>query len=197
MSFRVSGKNIDVGDALRARVDERIREIVGKYFDRSFSGHVTVSKEGAGFRTECAIHLESGKTLHVDGYAGDAYASADQSAMRIEKRLRRYKGRLKTHPTERPAVAVADTGSYILAAPDEDLEEEAAEYAPSIIAESTTALETLSVSEAVIELDLTGAPVVIFRHAASGRVNVVYRRGDGNIGWIDPPAGVSVDSKMR
>ena len=95
MPFRVSGKNIDIGEALRIRITERIAEATTKYFDGGYSGHVTVGKEGFGFRTECAIHLDSGITLEAEALAADAYASADQAALRIEKRLRRYKRRLR------------------------------------------------------------------------------------------------------
>src|SRR6202030_931648 len=90
MSFRVSGKNLDVGEALRERINNRIAEAMGKYFDGGYSGHVTVEREGFGFRTECAIHLDSKITLHAEGTAPDAYASADQAAVRVERRLRRY-----------------------------------------------------------------------------------------------------------
>jgi ribosomal subunit interface protein len=193
MPFRVSGKNIDIGEALRTRVTERIAETMSKYFDGGYSGHVTIGKEGYGFRTECAVHLDSGTTLHVDGMAADAYASADEAALRIEKRLRRYHSRLKNHGPARANGARAqiegvpgiDAPSYVIAAPDQ--ESEVTEFNPVIIAESTTTLETMAVSEAVMELDMTGAPVVVFRHAANGRVNIVYRRGDGNVGWVDPP----------
>lgn len=95
MTFRVSGKNIDVGEALRARINARIEEATGKYFDGGFSGHVTIGKDGFGFRTECVIHLDSGIVLEAEAFAADAYASADEAAIRIEKRLRRYKRRLK------------------------------------------------------------------------------------------------------
>ena len=101
MPFRVSGKNIDIGEALRARVNARIAEATAKYFDGGFSGHVTIGKEGFGFRTECVIHLDSGIVLEADALAADAYASADQAALRIEKRLRRYKRRLKDHQMAR------------------------------------------------------------------------------------------------
>jgi ribosomal subunit interface protein len=97
MSFRVSGKNLDVGEALRERINNRIAEAMGKYFDGGYSGHVTVAREGFGFRTECAIHLDSKITLHAEGTAPDAYASADQAAVRVEKQLRRYHRRLKDH----------------------------------------------------------------------------------------------------
>jgi ribosomal subunit interface protein len=195
MPLRISGKNLDVGEARRERVGERIGEALGKYFDGGYSGHLTIGKDGFGFRTECAIHLDSGIMLQAEALAADAYASADQTAIRIEKRLRRYKRRLKDHAGKARANAQAadltavEAPSYVIAAPDHDAEEDASEeFAPVIIAESTTALRTLAVSEAVQDLDLTGAPVLVFRHAGHGRVNLVYRRADGHIGWIDPPA---------
>ena len=194
MPFRVSGKNLDIGDALRERVNGRIAEALGKYFSAGYSGHVTVEKEGFGFRTECVIHLDSGITLHTEANAPDAYASADQAAERIEKRLRRYKRRLKDRHAARAngngndGAATIDAPSYVIAAPQHDSDEEdTAEFNPVIIAETTTVLRRLSVSEAVVELDLTGAPLVVFRHAIHGRVNLVYRRPDGQVGWIDPP----------
>jgi ribosomal subunit interface protein len=190
MPFRVSGKNIDVGEALRARINARVAEATAKYFDGGFSGHVTIGKEGFGFRTECVIHLDSGIVLEVDSVAADAYASADQAAERLERRLRRYKRRLKDHQAAAARgdggdLSAVDAPSYVISAPEH--EEEAAEWNPVIIAESTTALKRMSVSEAVMELDLRGTAVVVFRHAGHGRVNLVYRRADGHIGWIDPP----------
>ncbi len=194
MPFRVSGKNLDIGEALRARVNGRIVEALSKYFDGGYSGHVTVEKEGFGFRTQCAVHLDSGITLHTEANAADAYASADQAALRIEKRLRRYKRRLKDHHAA-PANGTTgmdgagiDAPSYVIEAPSHETDDEVTEFNPVIIAESTTLLKQFSVSEAVMELDLTGAPVVVFRHASNGRVNVVYRRPDGNVGWVDPPS---------
>jgi len=206
MPFRVSGKNIDVGEALRKRINARIAEATAKYFDGGYSGHVTVCKEGFGFRTECVIHLDSGIMLEAEALAADAYASADQAAVRIEKRLRRYKRRLKGHQTVRtdgdapsgPANdandVMMDARSYIIAAPEHDTDDEMTEFNPVIIAETTTALKRLSVSEAVMELDLTGTTVVVFRHAGHGRVNLVYRRPDGHIGWVDPPTLDGMDA---
>ena len=192
MPFRVSGKNLDIGEALRERINGRIAETLGRYFDAGYSGHVTVEKEGFGFRTECVVHLDSGITLHTEANAADAYSSADQAAIRIEKRLRRYKRRLKDrHAAARSNGAngneVIEASSYVIAAPQHDSDDEVTAFNPVIIAETTTALKRFSVSEAVMELDMTGAPVVVFRHAGHGRVNLVYRRTDGQVGWIDPP----------
>jgi ribosomal subunit interface protein len=195
MPFRVSGKNLDVGDALRGRVNARIAQAVDKYFDGGYSGHVTVAREGFGFRTECAIHLDSKVTLHAEGHAADAYASADQAALRVEKRLRRYHRRLKDHHPERlDGRGAVDAASYVIAAPEHESDAELDGFTPVIIAESTTRLKQMSVSDAVMELDMTGAPVLVFRHAAHGGINVVYRRADGHFGWIDPAATVPPDA---
>jgi ribosomal subunit interface protein len=189
MSFRISGQNLDVGAALRDRINDRIAEAMSKYFDGGYSGHLTLVRDGFGFRTECAIHLDSKITLHAEGMASDAYASADQAALRIERRLRRYHRRLKDHRAERAdGRAAIEAASYVIAAPEHDDEPEIDGFTPVIIAESTTRLKQLSVSDAVAELDMTGAPVLVFRHAKHGGINIVYRRADGHFGWIDPPA---------
>ena len=201
MTLRISGKSISVGDALRGRVSERTDEVLRKYFDGNYSGHITLSKDGFGFRTDCALHLDSGITLEADSNAADAYASADQALLMIEKRLRRYKSRLKDRSARKShAEAVAmveltaptlDAPSYVIEAPAGDEHDEAG-YSPVIIAEATTSLKRMSVSQAVMELDLTGAACLVFQHGSSGRVNIIYRRPDGNVGWIDPPVVNSV-----
>lgn len=195
MTLRVSGKSISIGEALRDRVSERTDEVLRKYFDGNYSGHITLSKDGFGFRTDCALHLDSGITLEADSIAADAYASADQALLLIEKRLRRYKSRLKDRSARKAYAATAalsdlngaslDAPSYVIEAPSD--EDEVSEFNPVIIAEATTSLKRYSVSEAVMELDLTGAPVMVFQHGSSGRVNIIYRRPDGNVGWVDPP----------
>ena len=192
MTLRISGKSISVGDALRSRVSERTDEVLRKYFDGNYSGHITLSKDGFGFRTDCSLHLDSGITLEADSNATDAYASADQALVMIEKRLRRYKSRLKDRSARKTyaanaALADIDAPSYVIEAPAEG-DEEVTAYSPVIIAEATTSLKRLSVSEAVMELDLTGAACIVFQHGSSGRVNIIYRRTDGNVGWVDPPA---------
>lgn len=191
MTLRISGKSISVGDALRERVSERTDEVLRKYFDGNYSGHITLSKDGFGFRTDCSLHLDSGITLEAGSDATDAYASADQALLMIEKRLRRYKSRLKDRSARKTyaasaALADIDAPSYVIEAPAE--EDEVADYSPVIIAEATKSLRRLSVSEAVQELDLTGAACIVFQHGSSGRLNVIYRRTDGNVGWVDPPA---------
>ena len=191
MTLRISGKSISVGEALRGRVSERTDEVLRKYFDGNYSGHITLSKDGFGFRTDCALHLDSGITLEAESNAPDAYASADQALLMIEKRLRRYKSRLKDRSARKAyaeAVALAglDAPSYVIEAPADD-HDESSDYSPVIIAEATTSLKRLSVSEAVMELDLTGAACLVFQHGSSGRVNIIYRRADGNVGWVDPP----------
>jgi ribosomal subunit interface protein len=198
MTLRISGKSISIGEALRDRVSERTEEVLRKYFDGNYSGHITLSKDGFGFRTDCALHLDSGITLEADSNATDAYASADQALLMMEKRLRRYKSRLKDRSARKAYAASAalaeidaptlDAPSYVIEAPAHDGEDDVASYNAVIIAEATTSLKRLSVSEAVMELDLTGAACMVFQHGSSGRVNIIYRRADGNVGWIDPPA---------
>src|SRR4051812_16397986 len=198
MTIRVSGKSISVGEALRGRVSERTEEVLRKYFDGNYSGHITLSKDGFGFRTDFALHLDSGVTLEAESNAADAYASADQALLQIEKRLRRHKSRLKDRSARKSHAAATtiagmeaqalDAPSYVIEAPAGDGEDEATPYNAVIIAEATTSLKRLSVSEAVMELDFTGAPVIVFQHGSSGRVNIIYRRPDGNFGWVDPPA---------
>src|SRR3978361_1384261 len=188
MTLRISGKSISVGDALRGRVSERTEEVLRKYFDGNYSGHITLSKDGFGFRTDCALHLDSGITLEADSNAADAYASADQALAQIEKRLRRYKSRLKDRSARKAhAEAVAmveltsptlDASSYIIEAPAGDDEHDEAGYNPVIIAEATTSLKRLSVSQAVMELDLTGAACIGFQHGSSGRVDLRYTAPD-------------------
>jgi ribosomal subunit interface protein len=198
MTLRISGKSISIGEALRDRVSERTDEVLRKYFDGNYSGHITLSKDGFGFRTDCALHLDSGITLEADCNAVDAYASADQALLMIEKRLRRYKSRLKDRSARKAYVASAalaeiaaptlDAPSYVIEAPASGGDDEVEGYNAVIIAEATTSLKRLSVSEAVMELDLTGAACMVFQHGSSGRVNIIYRRADGNVGWIDPPS---------
>ncbi len=196
MGLRVSGKNLDVGEAIRTQAELRVGSALGKYYEGSYNGHVTLAKDGTGFRSDAVLHLSSGITLEASGTAHDAYQSLDKMVERMEKRLRRYKRRLKDHSgNAHDRRALMEMPSYVIEAPDEDIEEDTGAHLngvhPVIVAETTRSLHDLSVRDAVSELDLTGSPVLVFRNAGNGRVNIVYRRRDGNIGWIDPPTALS------
>lgn len=189
MTLRVSGKNMDVGDALRGKAEDHFATVVGKYFDGGYDGHLTLTPDGIGFRADCVVHLDSGTTLQASAQAGDATSAYEVMALNIEKRLRRYNRKLK----QRPKGVSADGGvaQYTVLGAADSFDELDEDYAPPVIAETTKNLRALSVEEAVMELDLTGQQVVMFRHAGHGGLNVVYRRADGNIGWIDPALGVN------
>ncbi|APH70338.1 ribosome hibernation-promoting factor, HPF/YfiA family [Aquibium oceanicum] len=192
MGLRISGKQMEMGEAFRTRIDQRIEEAISKYFDGGFSGHVTVEKSGSRFSADCMIHLDTGMALQAEGQALDPQLAFDAAAERIEKRLRRYKRRLKSHQAASPEEAVWTDIPYRIVAAVADEEDEVAEdYAPTVVAETSLVLKTMSVASAVIELDTKDSPVYVFRNAATDTVNIVYRRADGNIGWIDPSAVAS------
>ena len=181
---------MEVGDAFRSRIEGRVGEAVAKYFDGGYSGHVTVERSGPRFSADCVIFLDSGITLQAEGRAYDVQAAFDVACDRIEKRLRRYKRKLRSYEGA-AAERGADMAYRVLAAAGSDEDEEVPEdYAPAVIAESTVALRTMSVANAIVELDTKDSPVFVFRNA-SDRVNIVYRRPDGNIGWIDASAAIT------
>ncbi len=183
MTIQIIGKNIDVGEALRERVDDRLDLAAGKYFDGGYSAHVSMEKSRSGFTADCTIHLDTGIALQAHGEGGDAYHAFDRAAERLETRLRRYKRRLKNHNTRGPA---EDAISYLIAPQGEDKDDDPADDNPVIIAETPSRIPVLTVADAVMALDLGEAPTVVFRHAGSGRMNVVYRRNDGHVSWVDP-----------
>ena len=186
MKILISGKNMDVGDALRSQIEHRLNGDVAKYFDGSADGHVTLAKDGGEFRADCTMHLNTGITLQSKGRASDAYACFEQAAERMEKRLRRYKRRLKDHHVRRSGpVPAVDAFSYVIAAGHDD-DEEVSDPNPTIIAEDTAQVQELTVGEAVMKLDISDATFVVFKNAGHGGLNLVYRRDDGNIGWLDP-----------
>jgi ribosomal subunit interface protein len=193
-SLRVTGHGVDLGESLRSRVEERMSAIQAKYLDShmngSCSGHVTLRRDGTAFRTDCVLHLVSGLTIEANGFSHDARSSFEQTAERLETRLRRYKHRLKQHATGPGDDAAIEAAYAVFAPPDEDDDAVAGDAHPPIVAESTKTLQRRTIGEAVTALDMTGSPVVVFVHAGTGRVNVVYRRSDGAIGWVDPPNAV-------
>lgn len=186
MSLRISGKHMDIGDAFRTRIQDRIGEAIGKYFDRGFSGHVNVMKSGSRYTADCMVRLDSGMSLQATGDAQEPTAAFDAAADKLETRLRRYKRRLKSHASGSGNGALTDVTYSVVAALADDDEEGPSDFSPAIVAESTVVLKTMSVASAVIELDTKDTPVVVFRNARNEHVNIVYRRPDGNIGWIDP-----------
>ena len=185
MIVRVSGKHMEIGESFRERIESHVGDAVGKYFDGGYSSQVTVEKSGSRFSADCKIHLDTGVVLHATGEASDPQAAYDAAGARIEKRLRRYKRRLRDHHHGNGSVHAELPYSVIEEIPEET-EEVPEDYAPAIIAESSKQLKTMSVANAVMALDMTDEPVFIFRNAGSEQLNIVYRRNDGNIGWIDP-----------
>lgn len=192
MRVQVAGRQMDVGEALRSRIESELTSGVGKYFNRATDAVVTVAKNGGGIGIEvdCTVHLSSGISLQAAGHAGDAHSAFDDALGKLEKRVRRYKRRLRNHHADNKSPLPAeDATAYVLAPLEGDAEDDAAPDrpdAPLVIAESTVPVRTMAVAMAVLQLDLSDAPVLMFRNAASGALNVVYRRGDGNVGWIDP-----------
>ena len=176
---------MDVGEALRGYVQERISNTVEKYIGRAPTGHVRIEKEHGEFRTNCTIHLWQGLSLEAHGVAPDAHQSADRACDRLEKRVRRYKRRLNRHGGGQTARKETPATSYVLQSPQEG-QEEIDEDNPIIIAEAETVVHEMAVSDAVMQMDLSDQPFIVFHNASHGEINVVYRRDDGNIGWIDP-----------
>jgi len=190
MQIKTTGKNLDIGTALREHVEDRLLQLQQKYFDGTVHAHVTVKKQRAGFHTDCALHLATGLMLQAHGNAGEAHPSFDEAASHLEKQLRRYKRRIKDHhKSRREPVRQLEAASYVISpAPEE--EEDDAGLNPVVIAETGIKVPELSVGEAVMQLDISSVPFVLFRNGGHGGLNIVYRRPDGNIGWVDPtPAG--------
>jgi ribosomal subunit interface protein len=188
MNLTVKGKNIDVGDALKTRAQESLDHIFGKYFSNPIDATVTMSKETYLFAAQIAVHVGRGIMLQAEGEADNANAAYDSAAETLAKRLRRYKRRLRDH--HRAATESVRAQAYILA-PDADETDEDTHHAngadqPVVVAEMQTDIPTLTVGEAVMRLDLANSQAMMFLNRAHGGLNMVYRRNDGHIGWVDP-----------
>lgn len=184
MDVQITGKAIDLGSALQDHVQENLESGVRKYFDRSAEAQVTFDRDGSEIEVEITLHLASGVFLAAQDKAHDAYGAFDGAMTKLEKRVRRYKRRLKDHHANNRDPLPAEMAYYsVIASPGD--EEEVHEDAPLVIAEKPTTLRSMSVSDAVLQLDVTDENVIFFRNAKHGNLNVVYRRNDGNIGWID------------
>lgn len=189
---QVKGKQIDVGESLRGHVQQSLGELVGKYFKTPLDASVVFSREAHLFRADISVHAARGITLQSNFAANDPYPAFDEAAARMAKRLVKYKKRLiglhqqKDLPDKHAYLHAVPANQYILNPEHDHGEDEGTAHAPLIIAEMQTAIESLTVSEAVMKLDLADLPALLFHNRGHGHLNMVYRRADGNIGWVDP-----------
>lgn len=202
MQLTVTGKQVDVGGALRTHVETALESLLGKYFRTAIEAHAVFSREAHLISSDLSLHVGRGMVVNSSAAATDHYLAFDAAAERLAKQLRRYKRRLRDYhgkarsAIEQPEVEQPETvRSFVLAPVDEDAEEgldgaaETDGAAPVVIAEMSAELPQLTVGEAVMRMDLANVPVLLFRNRSHGELNVVYRRGDGNIGWVDPAGG--------
>lgn len=188
MQVQIVSKGIDVSKALEERIQDRLEEMMDKYIHREGEAQVSIQRDGSGFRTVISVHLPSGASFEGEGRAQDAYPASDEALEHIEKRLRRYKRRLKDHSRKQKA---AEAALFVLenpVAPEEVETEDALPVRddPMVIAESTGKVRTMTPGMAALEVGLADSGVVVFHNSRHGRLNVVYKRPDGHIGWIDP-----------
>ncbi len=187
MRFQISGKQIDIGTALQTHVKDELTVVADKYAERPTDAQIVFSKRGPEFNCETTIHLSTGLTAQANAQAHEIYEAFDKCSAKMEKQLRRYKRRLKDHHRERvQPVELGGASQYILARSEHEEDQEPETLQPIIVAEMETKIQTLSVGEAVMQMELSEAPLLVFKSEGNKQINVVYRRNDGNIGWIDP-----------
>lgn len=186
MKVLVTGKQLEIGDAFRAHVEQAVGAVVDKYFGNALEAHVVLSRHAHLFRVDTTVHVGRNILVQGQGEADAPYPAFDTAAERVGKRLRRYKRRLRDHHKRFDPAQSVEAQQYILAAERDHEDEPADGDKPVIIAELTTPIHTMTVSEAVMRLDLADLPAMLFRNSAHGGLNMVYRRPDGNIGWVDP-----------
>jgi ribosomal subunit interface protein len=203
MQLTVTGKQIDIGDAMRRHVEASLSSILGKYFGTAIEAHVVVTREAHLTRTEISIHIGRGIEVNAHAAAPEIYAAFDTAADRVAKRLRRYKRRLRDyHAKARERSVISERAiDYVLAPVVEEADGEEIEVsaggAPAVIAEMSMELPHLTVGEAAMRMDLADATVLLFRNRSHGELNLVYRRADGNIGWIDPELDATRQTHRR
>lgn len=195
MRMQITGRHVDLGQALQTRISEDVSAALDKYSARATEAVVTVGRDGsASFVVDCTIHLDSGIVLQTQGEGPDAHIAFENALAKIEKRVRRYRKRLKDHHKQ-PSLPVEPSAYFVLRGGEDEQEDVGAEaeaeagengHAPLIIAETKLDLHTMPVAMAVLQLEVSEQPALLFRNAASGQLNLVYRRKDGNIGWVDP-----------
>ena len=187
MRYQISGKQIDIGEALQTHVKAELGEIVEKYAQRPTDATIVFSRVAHEHVCEAIIHLSTGLTAQAKGHATEIYAAFESCREKMDKQMRRYKRRLRNHHRDRPApVEFEQSASYILAPTDGPEDSDTDTLQPIIIAEMETKIPSITVGEAVMQLELAGQAFLVFRNEGHGGVNVVYRRTDGNVGWIDP-----------
>lgn len=194
LNVRVTGRNIDVGEALRSKIQEELEAGIGRYITRDGEAIVTLDKQRHLYHVEAIVHLDSGISLESNGEANEPHAAFATALEKIEKRVRRYKRRLKDHHSKSATPLPREEVAYNIIEHNADQAEESLDdpnAGPAVIAETKKAVKTMTVATAVMQLELGLSPVLMFRNPRSGEFNVVYRRLDGNIGWIDPASGVS------
>jgi ribosomal subunit interface protein len=202
MQIAINGKQFQIGDSLRGHIETSIRQAAEKYFSNPINATVTMSRDGTDVRADISVHV--GRRIMIQGQAktADAYAAFDAAAAKIDKRLRRFKRRLRDHDHQAPEVETdgmeaqeivfaGETNAPVEiaaggdAASNDEIGDDA-EWQPVVVAEMATRINSLTVESAVMHMELSDAPVLMFRNASHGEINVVFRRRDGNIGWIDP-----------
>lgn len=187
MRYQISGRHMDIGEALQTHVKAELGEVVEKYAQRPTEAVIVFSREAHEFICETVIHLSTGLNAQAKGHATEIYAAFESCREKMDKQLRRYKRRLRSHHRDRTApVEFGDSTAYTLAATEEHEDDDSASLQPVIIAEMESKIPFVTVGEAVMQLELTGHKFLVFRNEGHGGVNVVYRRDDGNVGWIDP-----------
>lgn len=195
IQFSVTGKQMDVGTALRQHIETNVTGLVDKYFGHGIEGHAVISKEAHRYCVDLSVHIGRGILIQAHEKDADPYQAADKAADNIAKRMRRYKRRLRDHHASEKEHR-AERVSYQILASEAEVEDAPAHEPetshPVVVAEMTTEVATLTVSEAVMRRDLANIPTLMFRNSAHGELNVVYRRSDGNIGWIDPAGALAL-----
>jgi ribosomal subunit interface protein len=190
MQLSIKGKQVDIGDALRTHIETKLPDAIGKYFDNTTDATVTVSKDGGRFAVDIQVHVSKRVLVHAHGAGSDAYGALEEATEHVTKRLRRYKRRLRDHKSRVSTVDALPALQYVLQAEPEPQEDESHEQdEPILVAEMPTEVESMTVGEATMRMDLASHSAYMFRNTKNGRINMVYVRPDGNIGWVDPQSG--------
>jgi ribosomal subunit interface protein len=197
MQLTVKGKHLDVGDSLRQHVQDHLQDVVGKYFSSPIDAHVTFSRDAHLFHADITVHAGRGIVLQSTADAAEPYIAFDDAAAKVGKRLSRHRNRLKDHHKNEAVPAESVMAQYNVLNAEHESESEELTSNPVVVAEMTTPIEMLTVSEAVMRLDLGQLPALLFRNRSHGHLNMIYRRVDGHIGWVDPAQNIAVNQPAK